>query len=222
MNKKTAVVIGATGMIGNLVTEELLEDQDFRKVRVLTRRSTEMKHPKLEEVIVDFNSYYDYEQKFGSGDVVFCCVGTTQKKVEGNQEAYKKVDYNIPVEGAEIALKNGFSGFFLVSSVGADENASNFYLQLKGKTENAIRKLPFNKVAFFRPSILLGKRNEPRSGEQIAKALMRIFSKLLFAGYRKYRAIDAVDVAKAMVLASKNADTGVHIFEYDQMMDILK
>ena len=218
MNEQTAIVIGATGLIGHVVVEVLLKDPAFRKVRILVREKTGLSHPKLEEKIVNFNDIADYTAKFGKGDVIFSCVGTTQKKVQGDKNAYKKVDFDIPVNAAKIGIENGFKKFMLVSSVGADSTSKNFYLKLKGEIEDTLKEFPFESIGFFQPSILLGERNESRSGEQIAKMLMRTFSKLLIGGYKKYRAIDAKDVAAAMVNESKNHNPGVHSFEYAAIM----
>lgn len=222
MNEQTAVVIGATGLIGHILVEYLLKDPAFRNVRILVREKTGLSHTKLEEKVVNFNDIDDYAKKFGRGDVIFSCVGTTQKKVKGDKTAYKKVDFDIPVNAAKIGIENGFKKFMLVSSVGADATAKNFYLKLKGETEDALKEFSFENISFFQPSILLGERNEYRSGEQIAKALMRIFSKLLIGGYKKYRAIDAKDVAAAMIHESKRDHPGVHKFEYQDIMDASK
>ena len=106
MNKQTAVVIGATGLIGSHVVEELLKDDTFTIVRTLTRKPLTIIHPKLQQRMVNFNDMDDYKEKFGEGDVIFCSIGTTQKKVQGDKAAYNKVDYDIPVNAAQM----GFPG----------------------------------------------------------------------------------------------------------------
>src|SRR5690606_361824 len=145
--------IGATGLIGHILVEYLLKDPAFRNVRILVREKTGLSHIKLEEKVVNFNDIDDYTQKFGRGDVIFSCVGTTQKKVKGDKLAYKKVDYDIPVNAAKIGIENGFKKFMLVSSVGADATAKNFYLKLKGETEDALKEFSFENISFFQPSI---------------------------------------------------------------------
>lgn len=222
MNEQTAVVIGATGLTGNFVVEELLKDNGFTLVRTLTRKPIKLIHPRLQQQIVNFSDLTDFKQKFGEGDVIFCCIGTTQKKVKGDKDAYKKVDYDIPVNAAEIGLEKGFKKYLLVSAISANENSSNFYLQLKGKTENSIKKLPFQSISIFRPGQLLGKRNESRMGERILQPVTKILSYFLFGLLKKYRSINAKDVAKAMVKASKQDSEGVHYFEYPQMINLIK
>lgn len=222
MNDQTAVIIGATGLIGSQVVTELLNDESFTIVRALTRRSINNIHPKLLQEIVDFNNLDEYTEKFGEGDVIFCCIGTTQKNVKGDRLAYVKIDYDIPVNAANIGLTKGFTKFMIVSAVGANENSSNFYLQLKGKTESAIKKLTFESVGIFQPSILLGNRAEVRPGERFMQKVMKVFSKLLMGSFKKYRAIDSSDVASAMVMEAKKNNPGVHYLGFAEMMELVK
>ena len=221
MNDLTAVVIGASGLIGSQLTTQLLNDPAYKTLRALVRRPLEITHPKLEQVITNFNDINDYKEKFGEGDVIFCCIGTTRKKVKGNKDAYRSVDFDIPVNAAEIGIAKNFSKYMLVSSVGANEASSNFYIKLKGQTEMAVRKFNFKSIGIFQPSILLGNRAEVRPGEKAAQKLMKVFSGLFFGSYKKYRAIDASEVAKAMNEAAKKDLPGIHYFTYTEMMDII-
>lgn len=220
MNELTAVLIGATGLTGNLVLEELLKDNDFKIVRLLLRREINIIHPKLEQQIVDFNDIDDFTQKFGKGDMIFSCIGTTQKKVKGDKLAYTKIDYDIPVNAAEIGVSKGFKKFLMISAIGANENSSNFYLSLKGKTENKLRQSPFISIGIFQPSILNGYRKENRIGEKIAQTIMDLLSFLLLGPLKKYRAIGANNVAKAMVYAGKNQSAGIYCYRYAEMMNM--
>lgn len=219
MNQKVAVIIGASGMVGSQVLDQLLKDEAFSLVRSLVRKSSAITHPKLKQEIVNFNNTMDFSQKFGGGNVIFCCVGTTQKKVKGDKEAYRKVDFDIPVNAAKIGIENGFAQYYLVSAIGADSKSANFYLKLKGESEDAIKALPYKSIGFFHPSILLGSRDENRPGEKAMQKLMKFFSRLLIGSFKKYRAIDALDVAKAMVNASKENNPGVHWYKYEEMKD---
>ncbi len=220
MNELTAVVIGATGLTGNLVIEELLKDNSFKSVRALVRRKSDISHPKLQQNIVDFDNMDNYTTNFGEGDIIFCCVGTTQKKVNKDKEAYKKIDFDIPVNAAKIGISKGFKKFQIVSAIGANENASNFYLNLKGKTENALKQFPFESIGIFRPSILNGNRTENRTGEKIVQTVMDLMSFLLLGPLEKYRAIGADNVAKAMVKESKLNTKGVNYYSYSEIMDL--
>lgn len=222
MNELTAVVIGATGLTGNLVVEELIKDTNFKLVRVLVRKPIIKIHPKIEQQIVDFSDFDDYEKKFGNGDVIFCCVGTTQKKVNGDKILYEKIDHDIPVNAAKIGIAHGFKKFLIVSAVGANENSSNFYLKLKGKTENSLKKFPFESLGIFQPSLLNGNRKENRTGEKIAQVLMDILSFLLLGPLQKYKAIGADNLARAMVYESKQKKAGTHYYQYPEMMDMAR
>ena len=222
MKELTAVVIGATGLTGSLLVEELIKDSDFKTVRTLVRTPADINHPKLEQRIVNFNDLNDYTQKLGEGDIIFCCVGTTQKKVHKDKDAYKKVDYDIPVKAAEIGIAKGFKQFLIVSAIGANENSSNFYLSLKGKTENKIKQFPYVGIGIFQPSILNGNRKENRIVERIAQTAMDLLSFLLLGPLKKFRAIGANNVAKAMLQASKKQTPGIHYYQYADMMHLVQ
>jgi len=221
MQGQTAVVIGSTGFIGSQLVQLLLYDPAFTEVRILVRQPTLLSHPKLVVEVVSFDNYQEIKDKMSVGHSVFCCVGTTQKKVQGDKIAYRKVDYNIPVNAANASIENGFKKFLIVSSVGANKNSRNFYLQVKGAAEEAISKLDFDSIHFFRPSILLGNRKEFRAGEMFAKRSMHLMSFLLFGPLKKYKPIEGSEVAKAMIAASKQNQKGVHIYEYEEMMKLI-
>jgi uncharacterized protein YbjT (DUF2867 family) len=222
MHRKTAVVLGATGLIGQHLVQELLHNEFFSKVRILVRRPLSLDHPKADIQVVNFNDEKDIAAKIDIGDVIFCCIGTTRKKVKGNKTEYRKVDYDIPIITARLGVQHGFNQFLLVSAIGANPIAANFYLQLKGCIEEDITALPFESIHIFRPSILLGKREEFRPGENIGKAFMQGISFLLQGAWRKYRPIAAADVAKAMVAAANKEEAGVHMYEYDEMQKLIR
>jgi uncharacterized protein YbjT (DUF2867 family) len=150
---QTAVVIGATGLIGSNVLQKLLRDDAFNKVRILIRQPIALTHAKLQAEIIDFTDLKEYKAKLGEGDSIFCCVGTTQKKVKGDRDAYRQVDYNIPVNAAKLGKEAGFKNYLLVSAVGANPTSNNFYLKLKGEVERDIAALNFNGFHIFQPSI---------------------------------------------------------------------
>lgn len=213
-----AVLIGVTGLIGNYLLEELLADDHFDHVRVLVRRPYALTHPKLEKVLVDFNDGDSILVALNDCEVAFCTVGTTQAKVKGDKTAYRKVDYDIPVNLARFCKMTGCEKFILVSAVGANEKSGNFYLQLKGEVETAVKAQGLTSVHIMRPSMLLGDRKENRTGEKIAKAIMQTFSFLVPS---KYKAIHGRDVAKAMVRAAKYEKNGYFIYEYKNMKQLL-
>lgn len=221
MHRKTAVVLGATGLIGQHLVQELLENKFFTKVRILVRKPISLDNPKADVQVVNFNDEKDIAARIDIGDVIFCCIGTTRKKVKGNKTEYRKVDYDIPIITARLGVQHGFNQFLMVSAVGANPAAANFYLQLKGCIEEDITALPFESIHIFRPSILLGKRTEFRLGENIGKVIVKIFSFLLIGAWRKYKPITAAQVAQSMVAAANKEVAGVHMYEYDEMKELI-
>lgn len=221
MHRKTAVVLGATGLIGRQLVQELLENEYFSKVRILVRKPITLNHPKAEIQVVNFNDEKDIAAKIDIGDVIFCSIGTTRKKVKGNKTEYRKVDYDIPIITARLGVQHGFNQFLLVSAIGANPLAANFYLQLKGCIEEDVTAFPFESIHIFRPSVLMGKREEFRPGEKIGTVIMKAVSFLLLGGWRKYRPIYAADVARAMVAAANKEVAGVHMYEFDEMKELI-
>lgn len=198
---RTALIIGATGMVGKACLYTLLENDEYSRVVALSRKNIPVKHPKLHQVLVDFDNLEQYKQEIIADDV-FCCLGTTIKDA-GSQANFRKVDYEYPLHVAKLSLQNGASQFLLVSAMGADKNATIFYNKVKGETEQAIAALGYPTFKVFQPSLLLGNRSNTRLGESIGKAVMRLFDFLFIIGpLKNYRAIPATTVAKAMVYAA--------------------
>jgi uncharacterized protein YbjT (DUF2867 family) len=214
MKGKTATIIGATGLIGSNLLEILMDDDEYNSIRLLVRRPVLSDDPKVSVTVLDFSDPISFKAGIEGSDAVFCAVGTTQKKVKGDKVAYRKVDYYIPVHAARLCEKTGCPHFLLVSSVGADSQSSNFYLKLKGEVEDDVTKLKIRSVSVFRPSILLGKRNEFRFGERISQSLASAFPFLLPA---KYKPISAFNVARAMVNAAAKDLPGVHVYQYEDI-----
>jgi uncharacterized protein YbjT (DUF2867 family) len=215
---QTATLIGASGLIGSHLLQLLLKDNTYSTIKIIVRRPQLLRDPKLQEIVIDFGDNKALEQAIAGSAVVFSAVGTTQKKVKGDKNAYRKVDFDIPVHAAKAAAKYGVYSFSLVSSVGANAtNNNNFYLKLKGIVEEAVSKESIPQLHIMRPSMLLGDRKEKRIGESIAAVLMPVFSIFLFGKFTKYRAIKAEDVARAMLQASKSPVKGIHIYEYEEI-----
>lgn len=174
-------------------------------------------HPKIQLLVIDFADKAAFKTAIAGSDAVFCAVGTTQKKVKGDKAAYRRVDYDIPVQAAQFCAETGCPRFLLVSSVGANSQSKTFYTKLKGEVEDTIRTMKIRSVFIFRPSMLLGERQESRPTETIAQVVMRPLSFLIPSHYRP---IAARDVARAMVAASKQDIPGCHIFHYREMMNM--
>ena len=214
---KTAIIAGSTGLIGSQLLKNLLESNQYDKIIALVRKEIPINSPKLKQVIVDFNKLQLINDYLKCDDV-FCCLGTTIKKA-GSQAEFYKVDFQYCLNLAIESHKNGASNFYLVTALGANANSKVFYNMVKGKLENEINNIGFNSFYIFRPSLLLGNRNEFRLGEKIMQMIMKPFSKLMFGSMKKYAAIESKQVAKAMYcLAVSNNKTGKQIITNEQML----
>jgi uncharacterized protein YbjT (DUF2867 family) len=213
---KIAALFGATGLTGKSLLQQLIENDDYIKIIVFNRNSQNYNHDKVDEVSLDWNNIERIKNQL-IADELFCCIGTTIKKA-GSKEAFLQVDFHIPVTLAQIAENNKINKFLIVSSLGANPKSINFYLQTKGKMEEEVLKFNIPKIHFFRPSILLGKRNEYRTGEELGKIAMKIFKPLMIGSLRKYKAIPASIVAGAMIKVA-GANSSKVIFNSDELWD---
>lgn len=207
---RTALVAGATGLVGSFLVKMLLEDEHYARVRILVRNPVDLVHPKLDQVLFDFEQS-DHTKIVA--DDVYCCLGTTIKNA-GSKEAFRKVDYDYPLAIARPARANGALRFGLVSAMGADAGSRFFYNQVKGELEEELRQIPFDTLAILRPSLLLGPRKEYRAGEEVGKIIARGLS---FLFPRNYKGIHASQVAACLINQVKVAPAGIHVVLSGQM-----
>ena len=213
--KRTVALFGSTGLIGSEVLKLLINDDNYETINVITRKKVNIKSKKIKNHIIDFSDPEDYKKVIKKGNVIIASIGTTQSKVNFNKKDYRKVDYDILLNIAKACKSNQASSFCFVSSAGANEKSKNFYLGLKGEIENSIMHLGLKTCLIFRPSLLIGKRNEFRFGEIIAQKIMPIFSFLMKSNYKP---IKAIDVAKSIVNESKKISYGNKIYHYSEMI----
>jgi len=213
---RSALLAGATGLVGGHVLEQLLADETWSRVVTVGRRPIAQRHDKLEQRILDLGAL-DAVGDLPHADDVFCCLGTTIKQA-GSQEAFRRVDHDFVLSLANAGLRTGATQFLLVSAIGADPEARVFYSRVKGEVESAVRALPYRAVQILRPGLLLGHRSEPRFGERVAMVIMPIVHPLLIGRLRRYHSIQARDVARAMVRIAREAPRGPNIWEYDGML----
>jgi uncharacterized protein YbjT (DUF2867 family) len=211
IQEATAVVVGATGLVGGECIKLLRKDDRFSRIVLLGRREFPESgaDSKLQSHLVDFDRPESYEN-FLRGDSLFCTLGTTIRAA-GSQSAFRHIDFELCLEIARRAAANGVRHLLLVTAVGANSRSALFYNRVKGELEESVSRLPFTSVNIFRPSLLLGQREDSRMGEDIGKWLSNKFSFMIPAGYRP---IQAAAVARAMVEITRQQDrTGVQIYE---------
>jgi uncharacterized protein YbjT (DUF2867 family) len=209
----TAIVIGATGLVGRSLVNQLAQAGQVSNIKTLTRRPADHPSSKVKNHIVDFDELEDSAPLF-RGDLLFSCLGTTRKKA-GSVEAQRKVDLQYQYKAAQLAADNGVKHYLLVSSSGAHANSRNAYLKMKGELEKKVQQLPFERISIFQPSLLLGQRSESRFGEKMASLIMPAMS--LIPAIRRYRPISAHKVAAKMVQVSQKPGPSLEWFRLDEI-----
>jgi len=214
---KTALILGATGLTGGLILDKLLTDNRYSQIKIFSRKYVNIVNPKIIEYVGDLFELEKFKKDFTANEV-FCCIGTTANNTP-DKIIYRKIDYGIPVAAAKLCKENGIDTFLVVSSLGADSKSSIFYNRTKGDMEQAVLNENILNTYILRPSIILGKRNENRIGENIGKALFNIFQFLLIGKLKKYRAIEADIIASSMIHLANNR-ANADIIESDKITDI--
>lgn len=216
MNSRTAVVLGASGLVGGYCLKALVDDHDYTRVLTFGRRElpVQMTRAKVTQRVVDLAGLT--AEDFRGAQDVFSALGTTIRKA-GSQEAFRKVDLELPLRAAQEALKAGVEQFIVVSSVGADPGSKNFYLRIKGELEQELTKLPFRAIHILRPSLLTGKRQEFRLGESLAIAVAPVLDLLTLGQLRRYHSIKAESVGRAMVGVARSGRQGIFVYEFESL-----
>ena len=204
---KTAILFGATGLVGNQLLNLLIENNRYHKIKIFLRKDIVTKNLKIEKHVIDFNELEKHKDEI-VGDDCFFAIGTT-RKLTPNKNDYIDVELNLPVKISKIAKNNNVKSFIYVSSGGANANSRNMYLKNKGKAEQEIINLSFEFTAIIQPSILLGDRKENRIGERVAKFIFKNLSFIFIGELRPFKAIHASNVAKAIMHITKNQQNGL-------------
>ena len=214
---KTALLFGSSGLIGGQLLNNLIQNNDYNKIKIFVRSEPEIKDSKIEIIKTDFNNLKNHVEDI-KGDDCFFCIGTTKQNSPDKNE-YKRIERDMPVEIAEIAKANSVNSFIYVSSGFADSKNSGPYLRYKGEVEEELKKLNFTKLGIVRPSFLLGNRKEKRFGEKIGIFLFKLLSPLFLGPLKKMKPIHSEKVAKAMIKIS-NGDFKQHVFESNEIVEI--
>lgn len=211
----TALLIGATGLVGDQLLRQLLLDARFSRISVFTRRPTGYQNPRLEEHIVNFDQPRDWNQLL-HGDVLFSCLGTTLQQA-GSQDAQYLVDYTYQFQAARAAAENGVAAYALVSSTGADADSLLFYTRMKGELERDVKRLPFQCIRILQPGILAGQREQRRLGEKVGLWLATVVSAMPLL--HSYRPIHARTVARALRQAALDTTPGIQTYALEQVFE---
>jgi dTDP-4-dehydrorhamnose reductase len=209
-----ALIIGATGATGKDLVNVLIRDPDYSAIVIFMRRSTGIIHPKLKEVITDFENLQDVSDHI-HGDILFSCLGTTLKTA-GSKEKQFHIDYEIPLQFAEIARRNGVPKMVLLSSYGASTTSKVFYSRVKGKLEQSTDNLAFDQYVIFRPGMLL-RKNTDRPAERVLVKALNLLNRLSIA--KKFRPLPTSILAEKMAKAPKVFPAGKHIVELQKIFD---
>ena len=208
---KTAIVIGATGVVGRAVVNQLAISDVYTKIVTLTRSQALHASDKVENHIVDFDQLEHYAELFG-GDALFSCLGTTLKQA-GSVDAQRSVDFAYQLHAAELAVRQGVNHYLLVSSSGANSASRSAYLKMKGELEQRVKHLPFNRISIFQPSLLIGERKDQRLGEDIGRMILPVLCKLPLL--KRYRPIRGDQVAAKMIRVSLQPGPPLEFFTLD-------
>lgn len=215
MEKRNALIAGATGLVGSNILKQLLADDQYSTVVTITRKPIDVEHPKLVQKQIDFDQLELLKLGMQIDDV-FCALGTTIKTA-GSQDAFYKVDFSYVVNLGKWSAANDVKRFMIVSAMGANAKSGIFYNRVKGEMEAAVSQLKIPLIQIFRPSLLMGNRTEKRGGEKLAQVVMGALG-FLFAGpLLKYKGIHADVVAKSMIKAAKEDRRGITVFESGEM-----
>lgn len=196
-------------MVGGHLLSLLLKSDRYSQVISVGRHELPLIHPKLDQQVINFDRMKDYAADLVADDI-FCTLGTTTKKA-GSKENFYKVDHTYVTQLAEITARKGARQFLVVSAMGADAGSMFFYNKVKGEMERDVQQQPFDSIHIFRPALLLGEREEKRSGEELASKVMKPLSGLLIGPLQKYKPIEGETVARAMLAAAKTEKTGKYI-----------
>jgi uncharacterized protein YbjT (DUF2867 family) len=218
---KTALIAGATGLVGGHLLDLLMEDENYSEVKVLSRRSLGGDDGKLKEIVFENFDNLEKEISLLKADDYFCCLGTTIQKA-GSKAAFKKVDFQYPVSLAAIARENNANSFHIITAMGADTKSIIFYNKIKGEVEKAVRAMKLNRAFIYRPSFIEGERAEKRAGEKAALWFADKFDFLFSGPFKKYAAVHAKTIANAMLKTAKNGTENFKIILSDKIEEIGK
>ncbi|GAA4243405.1 NAD(P)H-binding protein [Winogradskyella damuponensis] len=195
--KKTAIILGASGLTGGFVLQKLIEDERYDTIKLFSRSKIEGLPDKVQQFISDLLELNQFKTDF-TADEVYCCIGTTAKKTP-DKTLYKKIDFGIPVAAAKLSKENNISTFLVISAMGANKNSTVFYNKTKGEMENSVLKQQIKNTYVLRPSLIGGDRQETRLLEKIGLVIFKVIQPLFIGKLKKYKIVNAETIAQAMI-----------------------
>ena len=214
---KTAIILGASGLTGQQLLAKLIVDDRYKTIKLFSRKKTENTSSKVIEIVGDLLALENFKEDF-TADELFVCIGTTAKKTPDKTQ-YKNIDFGIPAAAAKLAKENHIPTFIVVSAMGANAESSVFYNKTKGEMEQAVLSEKIKHTYFLRPSIISGNRNENRPMEKIGIAIFKLLQPLMVGKLKKYRLIEAENIAKAMIYLA-NEKPELQIIESDKIQEM--
>lgn len=212
--KKTAIILGATGLTGSILLKKLLNDNRYEIIKLFSRKEIDGLPSKVKQFVGDILDLENFKQDF-TADEVFCCIGTTAKKTP-DKTLYKKIDFGIPVTAAKLSKANGIPAFLVVSALGANATSSIFYNKTKGEMEQAVLSEKIERTHILQPSIISGNRQEKRIGEKIGLFAIKLLQPLFLGKLKKYRVTEAEHIAQTMINLA-NSTSSKTIITSDQI-----
>jgi len=215
--KKTAIILGATGLTGSILLEKLMNDDRYKTIKLFSRKEIVRLPSKVNQYVGNLLELDQFKGDF-TADEVYCCIGTTTKKTP-DKAVYTAIDYGIPVAAAKLSKENGIHTFIAVSAVGANAKSNIFYNKTKGEMERDMLLEKIKHTHILQPSIIDGNRMEQRIGEKIGLALFKLLQPLFFGNLKKYKITEAKHIAQAMINLA-NSTSGVQIITSEKIKEI--
>jgi uncharacterized protein YbjT (DUF2867 family) len=214
---KTALIAGATGLVGSELLKLLLKSTEYRTIHLFTRKTLNIDSDEIIEHILNFDELDNLKLDFPV-DHVFCALGTTIKKA-GTKENFSKVDLEYVVNLGKKAKEMNAQKFLVISSLGANPKSMIFYNRVKGEAETELKKLSLPHLFIFRPSLLIGKRRDHRIGEKTAVSVYKVLAPVFSGPLKKYKGVEAKKVAIAMMLTALKNEEPFKIIESDEIQE---
>ncbi len=213
--KKTAIILGATGLTGTILLQKLIEDNRYDSIKLFSRSKMEGLPKKVTQFIGNLLKLEQFKTDFNA-DEVFCCIGTTAKKTP-NKVLYKQIDYGIPLTAAKLSKENNINTFLVISAMGSDKKSSVFYNRTKGEMEYDVLQQNIKNTYILRPSLIGGERKESRILEKIGLFVFKIIQPLFIGKLKKYSIINAESIAQTMINLANNKSNAEVIITSDDI-----